>query len=85
MAKDKELEAVSSYLMGLSLLEEKVAEVYDFLGGKVAKPFIRSQLLGIARDSKKHAELLKGISETLVNQRLKLKNAKKNFQQCGIR
>ncbi len=56
---------IAKFLQCLSIIEEKVFELYKFLSEKMEPPLIKFLLLYVAYDSLKHSEILKGISENI--------------------
>ena len=53
--------ALASFLQCLSILETETYCLYKALSEKAEVPLVKSLLFGIAVDSQKHAELLKGV------------------------
>lgn len=56
---------IAELLNCLSLIEEKVNDLYDDIAGKTEMPFVKSLFDQIAIDSHKHSIILKGISQSI--------------------
>ncbi|MEM2099529.1 MAG: hypothetical protein QXU99_07320 [Candidatus Bathyarchaeia archaeon] len=61
----------------MSILESEVSQLYDMLASKVEQPLIKSLLLYIAVDSKKHAVTLKTVSESIAKSEVALHECEK--------
>ncbi len=60
-----------------SILEEKTYQLYYELGRKVSHPILKSMILGIASDSKKHSKTFEELSKSLVSVKPKTKQCQK--------
>jgi len=60
---DKKRKEISGLLYCTSLLESKTASMYERLAARTPLSLIRSLLMQMAHDSRKHADIFKGIFE----------------------
>ena len=61
----KQSNSIADYLNCQSILESQTSLLYGVLSDKVEIPLIKTLLKEIDLDSKKHALLLKGVSESI--------------------
>jgi len=65
MARLNNPESFTNFIKCLSVFENNTCVLYKDLAEKVDLPFIKSLLLEISLDSKKHSYLLKGVAQSL--------------------
>jgi len=73
----KKLDGIADFLKCSSFLEEKTHLLYQSLADKVDLPLIKSMLLHIAYDSKKHSAILNGICKSIGGSKMELKDCEK--------
>jgi rubrerythrin len=78
MAKMKQ-ESVADFLHCACVLEERAYLLYKNLADKVNLPLVNSLLLHIAYDSRKHSEVLRGISESIAKPKKQPKDCEKKL------
>lgn len=64
-----------------SILEEKTSILYMKVAEKIQLPLVKSHLVHIAHDSRKHSAIFKGISESIGKSRSKPKDCEKKLGQ----
>jgi len=75
----KDGRSLASYLFCSSVLEEESFRLYDDLAKKVDLPLVRSFLLHIAHDSRKHGELFRGMGESVFGLKKKPRDCAKRL------
>ena len=70
---------IAELLNCLSVVEEKVYNLYDDIAGKTEMPFVKSLFKQIAIDSHKHSVILKGISQSINETEPSSKQCMENF------
>lgn len=76
----KQSNNIADYLNCQSILESQTSLLYGVLSDKVEIPLIKTLLKEIDLDSKKHALLLKGVSESINQSKSNQKECAKNNQ-----
>ena len=66
MTKNNDPKVLANFINCLSVIEEDTARLYNNLSARIAHPLLKSLLLSIAEDSKKHGTLLKGVADSIV-------------------
>jgi len=84
MPKMNDAKTMASYISCLSMLENNTSLLYRSLSEKTGNTLAKSLLLSIAKDSSKHSELLKGLSESIVSSEVKTKDCAKNLGQIWL-
>ena len=76
------VENIHDLLACASLLEEKTHLLYMALADRVETPLVKSMLLQIVYDSKKHAAIFQGISQSLPKQKRKTGDCEKKLGEA---
>ncbi|MCW4054870.1 MAG: hypothetical protein NWE84_08160 [Candidatus Bathyarchaeota archaeon] len=79
MTTNNNPKTLANFINCLSLLEHNTYFLYQEIANKVEVPLVRSFLLQIAIDSRKHSEALKGIAESITKPEGNLKDRQKNI------
>jgi rubrerythrin len=79
MTTNNDPKTLSSFINCLSLLENNTYLLYENIADKVEVPLIKSFLLQIATDSKKHSIALKGVAESIAKPEGNLKDCEKKI------
>jgi len=79
MTDRQSAENVYELLACANLLEEKTHLLYMALADRVETPLVKSMILQIAYDSKKHAAIFQGISQSLPKQKRKTGDCEKKL------
>jgi rubrerythrin len=79
MTTDNNPKTLASFINCLSLLENNTYLLYENIADKIAVPLIKSFLLQIATDSKKHSIVLKGVAESIAKPEGNLKDCEKKI------
>lgn len=79
MTTNNNPKTLANFINCLSLLEHNTYLLYQEIADKVEVPLVRSFLLQIAIDSRKHSEALKGIAESITKPEGNLKDCQKNI------
>ncbi len=72
-------DGIADFLRCLSVLEEKTSLLFENITKKTGITSVKSKLLKISRENKKHAAILKEISQRVGNPKAELKECKRKL------
>jgi rubrerythrin len=81
MTKNNNPKTLANFINCLSLLENNTFLLYKNIADKVEEPLVRSFLLQIATDSKKHSITLKGVAESIAKPEGKLRDCEESISE----
>jgi len=81
---EKKQQNLAEYIGCLRVLESQTSLLYSKIAAKVDYPLVKALLEQIALDSQKHSVLLKGIGESITQQKINEKKCAKNVETLQL-